>query len=210
MTRPVVPTFTGGVVPVVVLDDAARAVELAEALLAGGVGCAEFTLRTPAGLAAIRAAASVPGFAAGAGTVLTPDDARACADAGARFAVSPGLDLDTVDAASDAGMPMLPGIATPTELQTALRAGLAAVKVFPIAQLGGLAYLDALAAPFPSARFLPSGGVGADEFRAYLAHSSVIGVGGSWIAPRTLVASGGFDRITELARRAVAPEEATP
>lgn len=201
---PALPAFEGGVVPVVVVDDPGRARDLAQALLAGGIGCAEFALRAPGALDALRVAAEVPGFTAGAGTVLTPDDARACADAGAGFAVSPGLSLDTVEAAHRAGMPMLPGIASPTELQQAVRAGLDAVKVFPIAPLGGIPYLDALAGPFPGVSFMPSGGVGLDDVAAYVAHPTVVAVGGSWIAPRPAIAAGDWERIRDLARATVA------
>ncbi|MDY0908210.1 bifunctional 4-hydroxy-2-oxoglutarate aldolase/2-dehydro-3-deoxy-phosphogluconate aldolase [Microbacterium sp. CFBP9034] len=197
-----------GIVPVVVIDDPGRAHALAEALLAGGIGCAEFTLRTPAGIAALRAAAAVPGFLAGAGTVLTVDQAKAAADAGAAFAVSPGYDPAVAGAVAGHGVTMIPGVATPTEVQRAFGDGFAHVKVFPAGLLGGPAYLDALAAPFREVAFLPSGGVAPDDVGPYLRRPHVFAVSGSWMVPRAAIADGDFDLISTRSRAAAEARDA--
>jgi len=191
------------IVPVIVLDDAADAGPLADALLAGGIDCAEITLRTPAGLAAVQALAHRDDILVGAGTVLTAAQTDEAVAAGARFVVSPGLGLDVVSRAQQLGVAVLPGVATATELQTAAAAGLGAVKFFPAGALGGLGMLDALAGPFPGMRFMPSGGVTAENAADYLAHPSVFAVGGSWMVPRTLIGAGRFAEITALCRRTV-------
>ncbi|MDF2990468.1 MAG: 2-keto-3-deoxy-6-phosphogluconate aldolase [Microbacterium sp.] len=188
-----------GIVPVVVLDDAERARDLAEALRDGGVGCAEFTLRTPAGLAAIAAAADVDGFLAGAGTVLTLAQADAAVDAGARFAVTPGYDPAVADRLRAGGVAVVPGVATPTEVQRALGDGFTDVKIFPAGHLGGAGYLDALHGPFPDMRFIPSGGVSPDSLGDYLRRSWVLAASGSWMVPRDAIARGDFDTITAAA-----------
>ena len=191
------------IVPVIVLDDAADAGPLADALLAGGIDCAEITLRTPAGLAAVQALAHRDDILVGAGTVLTAAQTDEAVAAGARFVVSPGLGLDVVSRAQQLGVAVLPGVATATELQTAAAAGLGSVKFFPAGALGGLGMLDALAGPFPGMRFMPSGGVTAENAADYLAHPSVFAVGGSWMVPRTLIGAGRFAEITALCRRTV-------
>ncbi len=183
------------IVPVVVIDDAGQAPDLVAALAAGGIHSAELTLRTPAGLAALAAVAGTAGFTIGAGTVLTPEQVDACADAGAEFIVSPGFDPDVVARAQELGLAVLPGIATATELQRALRAGLSAVKFFPADRLGGLATIAALAAPFPGVRFMPSGGVGESNAREYLAHPSIFAIGGSWMVRREVIAAGDFEAV---------------
>ena len=191
------------IVPVIVLDDAADAGPLADALLAGGIDCAEITLRTPAGLAAVQALAHRDDILVGAGTVLTAAQTDEAVAAGARFVVSPGLGLDVVSRAQQLGVAVLPGVATATELQAAAAAGLGAVKFFPAGALGGLGMLNALAGPFPGMRFMPSGGVTAENASDYLAHPSVFAVGGSWMVPRTLIGAGRFAEITALCRRTV-------
>jgi len=191
------------IVPVIVLDDAADAGPLADALLAGGIDCAEITLRTPAGLAAVQALAHRDDILVGAGTVLTAAQTDEAVAAGARFVVSPGLGLDVVHRAQRLGVTVLPGVATATELQAAAAAGLGAVKFFPAGALGGLGMLNALAGPFPGMRFMPSGGVTAENAADYLAHPSVFAVGGSWMVPRTLIGAGRFAEITALCRRTV-------
>ncbi|MCD2443416.1 bifunctional 4-hydroxy-2-oxoglutarate aldolase/2-dehydro-3-deoxy-phosphogluconate aldolase [Agromyces sp. SYSU K20354] len=193
-------------VPVIVLDDARQAAPLAEALLRGGIGCAEITLRTDAGLAAIAAASTIPDFIVGAGTVLTPDDVDRVVDAGARFVVSPGLAEDVVERSIAVGVEVIPGVATATEMQRALRLGLSRLKLFPAGPLGGVATMNALAGPFPDVRFLPSGGVTADNAGEYLASPSVFAVSGSWMATRELIAAGDFDAIERLSRACVALE----
>lgn len=188
-----------GVVPVITIDDASRAVDLASALAAGGIDCAEVTLRTPAGLAAIAAiAAALPTFTIGAGTVITPADVDRVTDAGAQFVVSPGFDEAVVDRARELGALPVPGVATATEVQRALRAGLDHLKLFPAAQLGGRAMVDALAAPFPSLRLLPSGGVTAENAADYAASPAVFAVSGSWMATRAMIAAADWPAITRL------------
>ena len=188
-----------GIVPVITIDDAARAVDLASALAAGGIDCAEITLRTPAGLAAIAAIAeALPDFTVGAGTVLTADDVTRVTDAGARFVVSPGFDDEVVDHARELGVLPVPGVATATEVQRALRAGVDHVKLFPAGPLGGRTMIDALAAPFPQVRFLPSGGVTAADAAHYLESPAVFAISGSWMATRAMIAAGDWSTITRL------------
>ena len=188
-----------GIVPVITIDDAARAVDLASALTAGGISCAEITLRTEAGLAAIAAiAAALPDFTVGAGTVLNATDASRAVDAGAQFFVSPGFDEDLVSYARTRGVLPVPGVATATEVQRALRAGVDHVKLFPAGPLGGRAMIDALAAPFPHVRFLPSGGVTAQNAADYAASPAVFAVSGSWMATRAMIAAGDWDTVTRL------------
>ncbi|MFF2390595.1 bifunctional 4-hydroxy-2-oxoglutarate aldolase/2-dehydro-3-deoxy-phosphogluconate aldolase [Agromyces sp. NPDC058104] len=190
-------------VPVIVLDDPGHAVPLAEALVRGGIGCAEITLRTDAGLAAIAAASAIPDFIVGAGTVLTPDDVDLVVDSGARFVVSPGFAEDVVERARAIGVEVVPGVATASEVQRALRLGLSRLKLFPAGPLGGIAALNALAGPFPDVRFLPSGGVTADNAGEYLASPSVFAVSGSWMATRAMIAAGDFKAIERLSRACV-------
>jgi 2-dehydro-3-deoxyphosphogluconate aldolase/(4S)-4-hydroxy-2-oxoglutarate aldolase len=190
------------VVPVIVIDDVARARPLADALAVGGLRCAEITLRTPAGLAAITSFAGNARLLVGAGTVLDPDQASAAVDAGARFVVSPGFDAEVVHWCQQHGVPVLPGTATPTDIQQARRAGLRAVKFFPAETLGGLTALDAIAAPFPGITFVPTGGIMPANVAAYLQHRAVLAVGGSWMAPRSLIAAGDWQQIGQLAAEA--------
>jgi 2-dehydro-3-deoxyphosphogluconate aldolase/(4S)-4-hydroxy-2-oxoglutarate aldolase len=190
-------------VPVIVLDDAAHAEQLADALLAGGIDCAEITFRTAAGPGALATLADRNDLLVGAGTVVTPDQVDAAVDSGAKFIVSPGLGLDVVERAQHHGVAVLPGVATASEVQAAASAGLAAVKLFPADQLGGLSMLDALAGPFPTMRFMPSGGITAANAADYLLHPSVFAVGASWTAPRAMIQAGDFEIITQLCRRAI-------
>ena len=188
------------VVPVLIIEDEAQAVPLARALVAGGLHALEVTLRTPAALDCIRRiAGEVEGAVVGAGTVTTASARQAVADAGARFAVSPGLiDGEGVDGPT----PLLPGIATATELMRGLRAGFTHFKLFPANVVGGPAALKAFASPFPQASFCPTGGVDAKTAPDYLALPNVICVGGSWVAPADAVRAGDWGRITDLARAA--------
>ena len=193
------------VIPVLTLEDAAPAPRLARALAAGGLGVLEITLRTPAALDAIKAVAeAVPEVVVGAGTLLTPGDLRAAKDAGARFGVSPGLSEALLAAAEDAGLPLLPGVATPSEAMRALEHGLEALKFFPAEQSGGAAALRAWAGPLPRLHFCPTGGITPETAPAYLALPNVACVGGSWVAPPDAVAAGDWDRIEALARQAAA------
>jgi 2-dehydro-3-deoxyphosphogluconate aldolase/(4S)-4-hydroxy-2-oxoglutarate aldolase len=186
------------IIPVIVIDDASRARKLAEALARGGIHCAEVTLRTPAGLEALSIMAQVPGFAAGVGTVRSLSDLELARSAGATFVVSPGLDEAIVTTAQSSGLTVLPGVATATEVQHALRLGLRVVKYFPADQLGGLDGIRALRGPFPEVGFVPSGGVTAATAAAYLADPAVPAVSGSWMAPRALIEAGDFDAIERL------------
>jgi 2-dehydro-3-deoxyphosphogluconate aldolase / (4S)-4-hydroxy-2-oxoglutarate aldolase len=193
----------GPVMPVVVIDDAAHAVPLARALVAGGIRAIEITLRTGAALDAIQAISrEVPDAIPGVGTALTGADVLAALEAGARFIVSPGATPALMDAAIGSGLPFLPGVATASELMAGMAAGLSAFKFFPAAQAGGVEALKALAGPFPSARFCPTGGVSAANAATYLALPNVLCVGGSWIAPREAIAAGNFAKIEQLAREA--------
>ncbi|MDQ1130298.1 bifunctional 4-hydroxy-2-oxoglutarate aldolase/2-dehydro-3-deoxy-phosphogluconate aldolase [Microbacterium sp. SORGH_AS_0888] len=193
-----------GIVPVVVVDDPDHGAPLAEALRDAGIGCAEFTLRTPAGLGALAGAARVDGFLAGAGTVLSPVQADAVADAGAAFVVSPGYAPEVIDRARAREVAMVPGVATPTEVQRAMADGFSHVKVFPAGLLGGTAYLDALGGPFPDLRVLPSGGVSADNLVDYLSRPQVFAASGSWMVPRAAIATGDFESVGRLAEACAA------
>jgi 2-dehydro-3-deoxyphosphogluconate aldolase/(4S)-4-hydroxy-2-oxoglutarate aldolase len=195
----------GPVMPVVVIDDAAQAVPLARALVAGGIRAIEITLRTGAALEAIQAIArDAPDAIPGVGTAVTPADVLAALDAGAKFIVSPGMTPALAQAAIGSGLPFLPGVATASELMAGMAAGLSAFKFFPAAQAGGIDGLKALGGPFPNVRFCPTGGVSAANAAAYLALPNVACVGGSWLAPRETIAAGDFARIEQLAREASA------
>lgn len=188
------------VLPVVVIDRAKDAVPLGAALVAGGITSVEVTLRTDAGLDAIRAARSVDGLTVGAGTVRNTVDVERAVGAGARFLVSPGFDVDVVRAAEAHGVPILPGVATASEAQAALDAGLRSVKVFPAALLGGLDFLRALSGPFPELRFWPSGGITASTAGSYLDVPSVEAVCGSWMVERSIIARRDWDAVERLSR----------
>ena len=188
------------VVPVVTIEDAAGAVPLARALVAGGLPVVEITLRTPAGLDALRAAAAgVPGALVGAGTVLDAAAADAAMDAGARFVVSPGLVEAVVEVCRHRGVLALPGIATPTELLRAMDLGCQTVKLFPASVLGGTALIHALTALGTGAAFVPTGGIALETARDYLAIREVVAVGGSWMVPADRIAAGDWDGIRALA-----------
>jgi 2-dehydro-3-deoxyphosphogluconate aldolase/(4S)-4-hydroxy-2-oxoglutarate aldolase len=191
------------VLPVVVLDDAAVAVPLARALVAGGLPAIEVTLRTPAALDGLRAiAAEVPEAAVGAGTVITPEQVGECVAAGARFLVSPGSTDSLLAAMTASGVPYLPGVSTASEVVALLELGVRETKFFPAQAAGGTAYLKSLAGPLPQARFCPTGGVNPENAPEYLALPNVGCVGGSWMVPADAVAAGDWDRIEELARAA--------
>jgi len=192
------------IIPVVALPDAGLALDLGQALAAGGIRTIEITLRTPAALAAIATLAEKSGLIVGAGTVLTPEQVEAAVEAGARYVLSPGFSAAVVRRCQAVGVPVIPGIATATELMAALEAGVTTVKFFPAEQLGGPAGIRALAAPFAQARFIPTGGVSLDNLPGYLAEPSVLAVGASWLAAPTLLASGDFAEITRRAAAAIA------
>lgn len=194
-----------GVVPVIAIDSADKAVPLAKALIAGGIPCAEITFRTAAGPEAIRRIAQeVPEVLVGAGTVLTSRQADEAVAAGARFVVSPGFNPRVVDHCLANGVHIVPGCATPSDMEQAVERGLAAVKFFPAEPAGGIAYLRAVAAPYPMLRFMPTGGIAPDNLAQYLAFPKVFACGGSWMVQRELVAQGCYERISELCKQAVA------
>jgi len=188
------------VIPVVVIDDAADAVPLAQALLRGGVAVMEITLRTEAGLDAIRrVAAEVPGTTVGAGTVTTPEEADAARRAGARFIVTPGATDRLLDAVLDTGLPLLAGAATLTEILRLRERGQQAMKFFPAEAAGGAAYLKAVAGPVPDVRFCPTGGITPGNAEQYLRLPNVGCVGGSWLTPAAEVRAGNWAAIERLA-----------
>ncbi len=192
------------VIPVIVIERPHDAVPLARALAAGGLTTLEVTMRTPAALEAISLIAEqVPQVQVGAGTVLSPDDARAAQRAGARFAFAPGLARDTVQAARDAGLEFIPGVMTPSEITAALALGCRLLKFFPAGPAGGPAMLKAFASPFGAARFCPTGGIGPAQLPEYLALPNVFAVGGSWMIPAAQLQSQDWPAIETLARDAV-------
>jgi len=193
-----------GVVPVVEIEDAARAVELAEALDAGGLPIVEVTFRTDAAVAALGLiAARVPSVLLAAGTVTTTRQVEQARDAGASLLFAPGLNPRVVEHAQRLGMPMVPGVCTPSEVETALGLGVSALKLFPAGPVGGVPYLRALTAPYPTVRWNPTGGITVDSLPDYLAIPSVLACGGSWIAPRGDIAAGRFEVILARATAAV-------
>ncbi|CAL9435870.1 bifunctional 4-hydroxy-2-oxoglutarate aldolase/2-dehydro-3-deoxy-phosphogluconate aldolase [Streptomyces sp. enrichment culture] len=193
------------VVPVVVVDDLADAVPLAKALVAGGLPAIEVTLRTPVALDAIRAiAGEVPGAVVGAGTVVTAEQVAEVMAAGARFLVSPGWTEALLEAMRASGAPFLPGVSTTSEVVALLERGVREMKFFPAEAAGGTAYLKALAAPLPQARFCPTGGISPASAPEYLALPNVGCVGGSWMLPKDAVAGRDWGRVEALAREAAA------
>jgi 2-dehydro-3-deoxyphosphogluconate aldolase / (4S)-4-hydroxy-2-oxoglutarate aldolase len=193
------------VVPVLTIEDAAQAVPLARALVSGGLAVLEVTLRTAAALAAIKAIAdAVPDAVVGAGTVTNAADIGKAVAAGARFLISPGTSAALVDAFAAAPLAALPGCATVSEAMALAERGFEVLKFFPAEPSGGLAWLKAVAEPLPRIRFCPTGGVSIANAAAYLALPNVVAVGGSWVAPRSMIGAGKFDRIAELAREASA------
>jgi 2-dehydro-3-deoxyphosphogluconate aldolase/(4S)-4-hydroxy-2-oxoglutarate aldolase len=192
------------VIPVLTVAEASTAMSLATALVEGGLPVLEVTLRSDAALAAITAMRGVAGAIVGAGTVITEAQFDAAVAAGSQFVVSPGFSPALADAARRHGVPLLPGIATPTELMAALAAGLDTLKFFPAAQAGGVPMLKALAAPFPNVRFCPTGGITVANARDYLALPNVACVGMSSVAPSELLATRDWSAVTALARQAAA------
>ncbi|SFW90236.1 bifunctional 4-hydroxy-2-oxoglutarate aldolase/2-dehydro-3-deoxy-phosphogluconate aldolase [Amycolatopsis australiensis] len=191
------------VMPVVVIDDAGDAVPTARALLAGGIGVIELTLRTPAALAAIeRVAAEVPDIVIGAGTVTAPEHAKQAADAGAKFLVTPGCTDAVVDACAETGLPFLPGASTVSEAMRLAERGISALKFFPAEASGGVAYLKAIAGPLPSLRFCPTGGITVASAPSYLALENVGCIGGTWLTPKSAITAGNFAEIEKLAAEA--------
>jgi len=193
------------VIPVIVLNDVAHAVPMAKALVAGGIRMLEITLRTPQALDSMRAiAAEVPEAVVGAGTIRSVADAKAALAAGARFGVSPGYTTSIGKACQDIGLPLLPGVMTPSDVIAARLAGFREMKLFPAQQAGGIGMLKALAGPFPDVTFCPTGGITAETAPEFLALPNVACVGGSWLTPKAALAAGHWQAITALAGRASA------
>lgn len=193
------------VIPVLTFHDAGTAVAVCKALVAGGLKVLEVTLRTEAGLASIRAiAAAIPDAVVGAGTVLNKEQLLASKEAGATFAVSPGATPGLLDAADEAGVPFLPGVATAGEVMMLLERGYTSMKLFPAEAVGGMPLLKSLADPLPQAKFCPTGGINAAKAPAYLALPNVACVGGSWVVPPDMVAEGDWVHIERLAAAAMA------
>jgi 2-dehydro-3-deoxyphosphogluconate aldolase/(4S)-4-hydroxy-2-oxoglutarate aldolase len=193
------------VVPVLIVDDAKSAVPLARALVAGGLKAIEITMRTPAALEAVRAvAAEVEGAEVGAGTILNVAHWEAAVAAGSKFIVSPGTTQELLDAAADSDVPLLPGAATASEVMALREEGYQVLKFFPAEQAGGAAYLRALSSPLAGTLFCPTGGISLKNANDYLSLPNVICVGGSWVAPKELVAAGDWAGITKLAAEAAA------
>jgi 2-dehydro-3-deoxyphosphogluconate aldolase / (4S)-4-hydroxy-2-oxoglutarate aldolase len=193
------------VIPVIVLSDVAHAVPLARALVEGGIRMLEVTLRTPVALACIEAIAKeVPDAVVGAGTVRSAADAQAAAMAGARFAVSPGYTESVGKACHDLGIPLLPGVATPSEVMAAQEGGYHALKFFPALQAGGVPMLKAWQGPFGDVKFCPTGGITGGNAGDFLRLANVVCVGGSWLTPAEVVERGDWAHITQLARQAAA------
>ncbi|WP_431856985.1 bifunctional 4-hydroxy-2-oxoglutarate aldolase/2-dehydro-3-deoxy-phosphogluconate aldolase [Azospirillum sp.] len=193
------------VIPVLVLDDAAVAVPLARALVAGGLPVLEVTLRTPAAREAVRRIrAEVPEAVVGVGTVLTPEQLREAEEDGAAFAVSPGATPRLLDAVADCAVPLLPGVATVSEAMAAAERGHAVLKFFPAEAAGGVAALRAMASPLPHLRFCPTGGIGPDKAAEYLRLPNVVCVGGSWLTPPAALKAGDWEAVRLAAGRAAA------
>ncbi len=195
-----------GLAAVLVVDEVSHAAPLANALLAGGIEVMELTLRTPGAIDAVRAVrAEVPAMTVGVGTILTPQQVRQVAEAGAAFGVAPGTNRRVLDAAGEVGLPFAPGIATPSDLETALELGCREVKFFPAQPMGGVPYLKSLAAPYAhlGVRFIPLGGLNMKNMADYLREPAVLALGGSWIAPRKQILQQDWSGITAAAAAAV-------
>ena len=192
-----------GVVPVVVLEDAKDAVPTAKAMLAGGIDVMEITFRTAAAADSIKAVArECPDMVVGAGTVINLEQCKLAVECGAKFIVSPGYDEETVAWCCDNGIPVTPGCVTPTEIMMALKHGLKVLKFFPANVYGGLSAIKSLAGPFGGVKFIPTGGVNAQNLAEFISSPYIHAVGGSWICPKADIAAGNFDKITALCKEA--------
>jgi 2-dehydro-3-deoxyphosphogluconate aldolase/(4S)-4-hydroxy-2-oxoglutarate aldolase len=195
--------YASPVIPVIVIDDLAHAVPLAKALVAGGIRVLEVTLRTPFGLPAMRAIAdAVPEAIIGVGTLTRPEEFAAARNAGAVFGVSPGLTPALIAAARSSGLPLLPGVMTPSEVMSAREQGFMQLKLFPATSAGGVAMLNSIAGPLPDVMFCPTGGIAAETALSFLACDNVACVGGSWLTPKDAIKAGDWARITALATAA--------
>jgi 2-dehydro-3-deoxyphosphogluconate aldolase / (4S)-4-hydroxy-2-oxoglutarate aldolase len=200
----------GRVVAVLTAADADEAERACQALVSGGLSIVEITFRTAAAAEAIRRAAAIQGLLVGAGTVLSTEQLTDAIDAGARFAVAPGTNDDIVDAARHAGIPFVPGAATPSEIEHARALGCRVVKVFPASLVGGPAFVKAVSAVYRDVRFVPTGGVSPDNLGSYLELPSVLACGGTWICEPALLREGRFDEVERRARAAVELAGAVP
>jgi 2-dehydro-3-deoxyphosphogluconate aldolase / (4S)-4-hydroxy-2-oxoglutarate aldolase len=189
-------------IPVVVLENAADALPLGQALSAGGLPCMEITFRTAAAVESIKAASRIPGMLVGAGTVLNVDQVNRAVDAGAQFIVSPGLNPKVVDHCLRNFIPITPGVATPTEIEMALDFGLSVTKFFPADAFGGPKTLKAISAPYGGIKFIPTGGITEANLPEYLKLPCVLACGGSWMVAKELIAKGDFARVTALTQSA--------
>ena len=181
-----------------------EAEEACRALLAGGLSAVEITFRTDAAVEGIRRAATIDGLLVGAGTVLSPEQLTLAVDAGARFAVAPGTNAAVVEAAGRAGVPFVPGAATPSEIERARSLGCRVVKIFPASLVGGPAFVKAVGAVYPDVRFMPTGGITPENLAGYLELPAVLACGGTWICEQALLREGRFDEVERRARHAVA------
>ncbi|MYN19411.1 bifunctional 4-hydroxy-2-oxoglutarate aldolase/2-dehydro-3-deoxy-phosphogluconate aldolase [Rugamonas sp. FT107W] len=193
---------TSAVIPVIAIDEPEHAVPLARALVAGGIRVLEVTLRTKHGLAAIKAMSEVEGAIVGVGTLTQPEEFAAARDAGAVFGVSPGLTSALIAAAKSSGLPLLPGVMTPSEVMAAREHGFRQLKLFPAVPAGGIGMLNAIGGPLPDVMFCPTGGISQETASQFLALKNVACVGGSWLTPKDAIAAGDWDRITDLAKAA--------
>ena len=191
------------IVPVVAIDSADKAEPLADALCAGGLPCAEVTMRTAAALDVIKVMSRRDDLLLGAGTVHNPDQARAAMDAGAKFVVTPGFNPRTVSWCRENNIPVFPGTSTPTDLEMALEYGLEVVKFFPAETLGGVKTLKAFRGPYGGIRFIPTGGIGPANVKGYLALPCVVACGGSWMVRPDLLQDGNFKEVQRLTAEAV-------
>ena len=193
-----------GLVPVIKITDVNNAVPLAKALCDGGLNCAEITFRTACAKEAIaKITKELPDMLVGAGTVLTPEQADEAIEAGSKFIVSPGLNPRVVKHCLERGVPVLPGVATPSEVEQALELGLKAVKFFPAEAAGGINMIKSMAAPYQSLQFMPTGGINADNMLEYLSFNKIIACGGSFMVKDSLIDAGNFEEITRLTKDAV-------
>ncbi|MCW8092071.1 bifunctional 4-hydroxy-2-oxoglutarate aldolase/2-dehydro-3-deoxy-phosphogluconate aldolase [Alteromonas sp. ASW11-130] len=196
---------SGPVVPVLVIHDVDKAVPLAKALMAGGIKVLEVTLRTPVALDVIKAIAEqVPDALIGAGTVTNAQQLKEVTEAGAKFAISPGMTAELLKAGKEGAIPLIPGISSTSDLMKGKDAGYTHMKFFPAEASGGVKAIKSISGPFPDVVFCPTGGIGPDNFKDYLALKNVVCVGGSWVAPDDAIANGDWDKITQLAKDAIA------
>ncbi|MCL4108314.1 UNVERIFIED_CONTAM: hypothetical protein GTU68_065342 [Idotea baltica] len=193
------------IIPVIEIDDVSQAIDLANALIDGGINVLEITLRTPAAIDSIRLLAKeVPSAIVGAGTVLNPSDLSRVRDAGASFAISPGCTDRLLKRATDINFPLIPGLSTGSELMKGLDLGYTHFKLFPATSVGGLSLLKSFSGPFQQAKFCPTGGINESNYLDFLALNNVLCAGGSWVAPTNLVKAGNFKKITEITASAIA------